>query len=638
MGGSSQPSSKTAIVPGTISWWKDGRTIAILVVLLVLTALAYGPVLGAGFVNWDDDSYVTSNPRLGDPSRLGELLTTSVGGNHHPLTMLTLALNHAISGTEPWSYHLLNLLLHLGGTLCVFRFVQVLMPGRAVVAAVATAVFALHPMHVESVAWVSERKDVLYALFYFLGLTTYLHHQEGHIRGGLWKTALFFLLSLLSKPAAVVFPLSLLAVDFLKGRPWSSRWVTEKAHFFVMALAYGVLTVIAQSTAGAMGDATLSPLDRRFLFASYGVVFYLLRFLVPVDLACFHPFPAVNVELPTSYSAAPVFVAAILGGTWWSMRTTRVVAFGLGFYLVNLGLVLQLFPVGSAVVADRYTYVPYIGPGIVLGWVLESVLARHRWWLPAMAGKMLAGAAVAAAALLTYSNARHWMSGETLWDQAIAVEPSSRALVNRALLHRRAGERDKALALYDRAVTLNRLETDAFTNRGNIRLERGEIDLALADYEVALKIKPNDVRALDNRGVAYAKQRRYEAALKSFKQATEADPEYEMPWLNAGMAYAELGRHAEAIASYLEYMKRKPGDADVMNSIGVSQQALGKHQEAVTTFSEALKGKRHGVFLLNRARSLYQLGRKADALNDAHAAAAAGTQVPKQFLDQLQAP
>ena len=217
--------------------------------ILLLTYFIYQPSLDNGFTNWDDDYYVTQNALVAHPT-LKALVTEPAGGNYHPLTMASLALNYAISGAHAASYHWLNLFLHLANTALVFLFVRKLTGGRLWTTVVTALFFGIHPMHVESVAWIAERKDVLYALFYLLGLIAYLRYLDGRRWPWLIPTWVAFVLSVASKPAAVVFPITLLAIDYFKRRPYLHRLVLEKIPFLLVSIAGGLLTLYAQKSVG----------------------------------------------------------------------------------------------------------------------------------------------------------------------------------------------------------------------------------------------------------------------------------------------------------------------------------------------------------------------------------------------------
>ena len=338
--------------------------------ILVLTFAVYAPSLDNGFTNWDDDRYVETNPLLRHPG-LKAVLTTPVEGNYHPLTIWSLALNYRISGLDPASYHWLSLLLHLANTALVFLFIRKLSGGRLWTSVVTSLFFGIHPMHVESVAWIAERKDVLYAFFYLTGLIAYLKYLERRQLRWLGVTLLAFVLSVASKPAAVVFPITLLAIDYYCRRAFDLSLVVEKVPFLAVSLAGGILTLKAQQSTGAIGVHMWDPLQK-LLIASYGTLMYVVKLFLPVRLSALYPYPAAGKGLGPEFYVAFVTLLVLLTTVVYLCRRSRAVLFGLAFFFVNIVLVLQFFTVGQAVMADRYTYLPYIGLFFALAWWLDE--------------------------------------------------------------------------------------------------------------------------------------------------------------------------------------------------------------------------------------------------------------------------
>ena len=276
--------------------------------------------------------------------------------------MISLGIDYQLWGLNPFGYHLGNLIIHLINTLLVFFFVRQLAPKSLVFVPFFTAlVFGIHPMHVESVAWISERKDVLYVLFFLLGLITYLKFLGNKSLKIFALVILFFCLSLLSKAMAVVFPVVLLLIDWFKGRQWNIRVGMEKVPFFFLSLVFGVTAYQIQS-GGAIAEFDHFTFIDRMVFAAYGFCMYLVKAIVPVQLSAFYPYPFVaGGAVPGYYYAMPIIAVLLLGGAVAVYKKSKAPLFGLGFYLVTVALVLQFISVGKAIMADRYTYLPYVG-------------------------------------------------------------------------------------------------------------------------------------------------------------------------------------------------------------------------------------------------------------------------------------
>ncbi|MDP9229981.1 MAG: tetratricopeptide repeat protein [Bacteroidota bacterium] len=579
--------------------------------ILIVIFLAYIPALKAGFVNWDDGDYVNDNRLIKDFSNLKLLLTTPVQGNHHPLTMLSLAFNYAISGLNGWSYHLLNLLLHLINSFLVFRLAMLLSNRNTIIAFTTAILFGIHPMHVESVAWVSERKDVLYSLFFLGGLITYTKYADTGSRKQYFLTILLLVFSLLSKAAAVIFPVALFCIDILRKRKFTFKLFLEKVPFFILAMIDGIVTYLTQTEAGTTG-AGLFGLGTRILMGFYGIMMYVLKMIAPFNLSPFYPFPAVNESLPIQYFLSPLFFIALVVLVFYSLKRSRVIAFGILFYLVNLLLVLQFLPVGSAVIAERYTYIPYIGLFYIIGWLIDrytkSNITKAIYILLPVSLILAIG---------TFKQSGTWISGATLWDHAIKTQPSAQAFGNRALLLRKEKNYDLAIEYYSNAIKLNSVYHEAYANRGNVYFDLNKLDLAYQDYKKALSIKPGYHPALDNLGALFALQGQYDSAIKYTSMAISIKPDYRSAYRNRGYTYIQLKRHDEAIKDFRKFLEYDPNDPDVYNTIGICYRAQGKNQEAISSINKAIELNPDPHFFMNRSYAYYALKNIEFAKRDA---------------------
>ena len=500
-------------------------------IILLFTFIAYLPVLKAGFVNWDDPQYVYENTLLTSFSHLKEILTTPVQGNLHPLTMLSLAFNYSISGQNAWSYHLLNLLFHLANTILVYILARRLSKENEIISITTALLFALHPMHVESVAWVSERKDVLYSFFYLLGLISYTKYSDTNKRIPYLLSLIWLVLSLASKPAAVIFPVALFTIDLLRKRKFNLLLITEKIPFFVVSAVLGYLTLHIQSTEGATQGQNYFGFNDRFFFGFYGFLMYISKLIFPVNLVPFYPFPAVKESLPFLYYLSPVFFIAICFLCIKTIKNSIVFAFGFSFYFLNLILVLQFFIVGSAIIADRYTYIPYIGIFYIIGWLID------KWQ-----GKSLKKAFVCIVipgiilSTLTYNQAQTWKNSSTLWDHAINVHPSFRAYNNRGLVYQVEGNNEKALEYYNKIIKMTPNYAEVYINRGILFANEKKFAESLKDYNHALNLQPGNFLIYYNRGNLMGNMQKYEEAIKDFSQAITLKNDYGPAYFGRGLA------------------------------------------------------------------------------------------------------
>jgi len=515
-----------------------------LVAILAVTFVVYLPCLGNGWLNWDDNAYVTENSLLVHPSA-DSLLTTQVAGNHHPLTIASLLLNYKISGLDPQSYHWLNLLLHLANTALVFFFVRALAGRPRLWVAVATSLFfGVHPTHVESVAWVSERKDVLYAFFYLIALVLYLRYLDAKKALWLGLAWVAFVLSCASKPAAVVLPVTLFLVDGFRRRPLTPRATLEKVPFFLVSLAVGLWTLEAQHSVGAVAGLSVWSPMKRVLFASYGTVLYFVKLFLPFRLSAVYPLPALATRAyPWPFYAAPFLVAAILAGMWL-LRRQRWVVFGIAFFFVNIVLVLQLVTVGAALIADRYTYVPYIGLFFALAWWLDEPRSALRGPIAALLAILLPICLVQ-----TWNRCAVWHDPETFWNDTIAKYPHKivDAYYNRANYYHKKGRVEEALRDYRESIVLNPGVVRAWYNKGILLAETGQNDSALVAFDQVLKIDPKQIDALNNRGAMQFRAGNFPAAAADFERVIGINPRYRDSYANLALAYLRMREFAKAI-------------------------------------------------------------------------------------------
>jgi 4-amino-4-deoxy-L-arabinose transferase-like glycosyltransferase len=540
---------------------------------VLITAVCLSPALTNGFVNWDDESYVVSNALLRGPQWIG-IFTRPVVSNYHPLTVLSLAANYAISGTEPWSYLLFNLLLHLANTVLVFWFAYLLSDKKRWVALFTALLFGIHPMHVESVAWISERKDVLYALFFLLSLIAYWKYLQTNRSTGYWACFLLFACSLLSKPAAIVLPLVLLLLDYWKKRPFTRRVVLEKIPFFLVSVLFAVITLKLQSVT-AMINLNLYPFWVRLFFASYAIIVYLARFFVPHPLSAFHPFPLPD-HLGWTIYLSPIFLLALIF-LIWHFRKNRLVVFGLLFFLINILLVLQLVPIGLTIVSERYTYVPYIGLAFLVTMIVTRNVSAKRF-IPAAAGAVVVFSAFG---FLSFKRTQVWKDSDSLWTDVINRYP------NASLPHG-----DRAQFNYSRAIMMEPTQAKPFFQR------------VIDDCTVVINNKEGGRSHYFMRGVASSSLKQYENALADFNACLS---------INRADNEALYGRGTLLVNHYQKYA------------------------EALADFDRAIQIDPQGRYYLNRSICHYKLGELANAVADAQIASQKGVAIPENYQNILNA-
>ncbi len=551
--------------------------------ILLVTFITYIPSLSGEFNNWDDQLYVTDSELIQDlsPSGLAAIFSTQVAANYHPLTVLSLAINYKISGLSPFSYHLFNLLLHLLNVFLVFYFTYLLTKRNLIIAGIAALFFGIHPMHVESVAWVSERKDVLYTAFFLAAMITYLKYLQhyrakakGKRRANPQKyylyALLFFVLSLLSKGMAVVLPIVLLGIDFLKKRRIQQKVLLEKIPFIVLAFLFGLLALYIQTDRGAVTDMERFGLVSRLGFASYGFMYYIVKFFVPINLSSFHPYPNLTGTLTGLFLVAPLGVAAIWGAGLYTLKSQRVAFFGLFFYAITVALVLQFITVGSAVVAERYTYLSYIGLLLIVGYAYHQLIQKkgNQW---ALWRNLATGVLVLAAIIFSYQTferCKVWKNSETLWSDVMKKYPKDpKAYNSRGAYYTGNNQPEKAQKDFEKALSLMPAHDMAHYNMGNVYADQKQYNLALEAYGRALQLKPKGISILMNRGNVYRDISNYEAAMNDYNQAIEIDPNHEL-YFNRGILYTQMKQADKAMEDYQTCISINPEFPDVYTNRG----------------------------------------------------------------------
>ena len=424
------------------------------------------------FTNWDDDYYITHDPYIKSftAHNLKVIFTEDITkNNYHPFCMLSLAINYFFSGMNPAAYYLTNVAIHMMNSILVFMFIFQLCTmlkmneqARLWIGAICGLWFGIHPMHVESVCWIAERKDVLYAFFYIIALITYLKYIHTKARKWILVTLVLYICSCLSKPMAVVFPMSLLAIDVLLNRELKWGLVTEKTVFFAASLLFGGMAVYTQRRTGAIADFDVLTIQERIMYACYGFDMYIAKLFNPTYLSTFYPYPYrfTTGYLPTIYYAAPFIAIAILAVPLYvtyrfNKSLFRVVLFGLGFFAANVVFVLQFISCGAAIMADRYSYVAYIGLLFLLAYIIYMVISRFQSTKSVVVASLVLVSGVMA--YLCYNRTKVWHDSETLYTDAIEKYPY-RALLSYQWLgnyYLDIGQLDKAMENYNVLTTLH---------------------------------------------------------------------------------------------------------------------------------------------------------------------------------------
>jgi tetratricopeptide (TPR) repeat protein len=535
------------------------------------------------FTSWDDPAYITKNAFICklNAENVKYIFTKPIAINYHPLTLLSLALNYACSGLDPFSYYLTNLILHLFNVCFVFWFIWRLSSQNIHVTAFATFIFAIHPMHVESVAWAAERKDVLYTFFFVPALISYLYFLDTRRWRYYILSMVLAVCSMSSKPAAIIFPLLMVALDVYKEGRFQIRSLKNKIPFLAISAFFMYMTLVAQTMNHAViGEFKIHTPLERLLFASHGFIIYIIKFFVPYQLAAFHPYPE---PISALVYLSPLLLLALLVGITFSQKRRRLFVFGLLFYLSNLILVLQFFSIGEAAFAERYTYVPYLAICFVLGMVIFSPdfrLSKQIVW--AILGVFLGGLSVAA-----HARVKVWNNDETLWTDLIKKYPAcDRGYYNRGVFYQEKKLLDKAFSDFSKALTLNE-NYRTYSNRGQIFLDTQQYGAAVSDFSVAIARKPDKEKGFLGRAYALEGLGKHEESIKDFSAAIGLNATFYEAYVGRGYAYLDLKQLEAALADAHRAVTLKPGSASYSLRAAVYI-AMQRYEDAVADYQSAL--------------------------------------------------
>ncbi len=572
---------------------------AIIGLVLVLAATTYAPVRNYPFVSFDDPTYVSENPRIAaglTPVAVGQAFTSTHAGYWIPLTWLSYMVDVEVAGNvDARTHHVTNVVLHLANTLLLFGFLN-RHTGEAGRSALVAGLFALHPLHVESVAWVTERKDVLSTMFLFLALHAYGNHVRTHSARSYAAVVACFAAGLMAKPMLVTFPLLLLLVDawplarFEGGLPADTsdagkrlrrRLIVEKIPLLGLALASGVVTYVAQHGAGATADfASVGPLIR-LTNALVSSVAYLGKMVWPARLAVFYPFPA-SAEVGPAL-AALLFLVVMSAWAVRRLRTRPAVAVGWFWYLLALLPVIGLIQVGNQGMADRFTYVPLVGVYIAVAWGVPAIPRFGRFVAPALGVAMLLALAATTSAQL-----ETWRSDTALWNHALAVAPRNflaHDFLGRSLVDQ--GRQAEAMPHFVESVRLNPRFADARDNLGLALASEGRFEEAIGEYQAALGLRRN-AGTLNNLGVALAGQGRLDDALAAGLEALQLEPASPAAHYNVGSTLLRLGRLDQALEQYREALLLTPDFAAAQAAVGEVLALQGHWEPAIAALESAL--------------------------------------------------
>lgn len=503
--------------------------------ILAFTLIAYSSCFKGDFIKgWDDGAYLFENDYLHGftAANLKHMFTQEEQGNYHPLTMLTYAIEYKLFGLDnPVPYHIDNMILHLLITSLVFYFIF-LLTGNYFISFVTMLLFGIHPIHVESVAWISERKDLLYTLFYLLSLVNYIKYtSEKPQKKYLYYSLAFFVVSCLSKGMAVSLAGVIILIDFYQNKKFDKKTIVEKIPFIVIAVFFGLLAVKMQGSS-VQPDIPYTA-SERFRIVAYTVIAYFQKLLAPVNLCGFYPYPSKpeNNTIASYFWFFPVAVAAITALAVYSLKYTKVIFFSLGFFLITIILVLQILPVGGASMADRYAYIPSIGFFLLMAYVLKTLVDYIKKNMKALTNIVY----------VLFGLYCIWLPAKTfayckVWDGSIKFYAD-------------------VLEKYPTCLLMH-------YNRGNELYKANKFDEALVDFKMNMDLDPKDYKPIQMVGAVYVKQQKYRDAIGLFNKVLKMKDTVFDAYNNRATAYAMLAINDSALSDFNMALQLRPTNAD----------------------------------------------------------------------------
>jgi protein O-mannosyl-transferase len=571
------------------------RSFLICLVLTLATAAVFYQVCTYDFVNYDDQIYVYENPNIQAGITLKAIkwaFTTGYANFWHPLTLLSYMLDWQLFGSNPAGYHLTNLIFHIANTLLLFLVLK-RMTDAVWPSAFAAALFALHPLHVESVAWVSERKDVLSTFFWLLAMWAYLRYVKQPGISRYLLILLVFALGLMAKPMLITLPFVFLLLDYWPlGRIGRFQWrivyrlILEKIPFVALSVISSVIAYLAQQSGGAVTQLAKLGLKIRIYNALISYVTYIEKMIWPSRLTVFYPLVGRNISVPYVVISAAILLAVTILVLRFA-KNHRYLFTGWFWYLGTLLPVIGLITVGSHAMADRYSYITLTGLFIIIAWGLPELLAGWRYKKNALILSALL--IISIMSICTHIQLRYWRNSQTLFQHALDVTKDNYVAhycIANFLFSQ--GKPDEVIYHYLEAIRILPDYVDALSDLGAVLHREGRIDEAIGYYRRTLEINPRFTRVHLNLAAALADKGSFAEAVTHYRIGLAA---MDIPAIRRdfGSVLVKLGRFEEAVTEYRRVLSAMPDDPNVLNELGCALTHTGNFDEAIAHFKQALQ-------------------------------------------------
>ncbi|NQY68092.1 MAG: tetratricopeptide repeat protein [Flavobacteriales bacterium] len=619
------------------------KTIGLVFIAIVISCITLWPSLDNDFTNWDDAKYVLENDLIKDltSENIYKMFFEKdlKGRSYVPLTLISWAIEYDIWGEDPIPFHRHNLILHLLNVALLFFFIYIL-SARLEIAFITSLLFGIHPMHVESIAWVSERKDVLFTLFYFSSLLCYVQYIRKGVSSKLLYTSslVLFFLGIASKSAAVPLTGAIVLIDFLLNRKFDKKLIIEKIPFVIISFIGGISALIAAQSTSTIASVDAFSIGQRFMFAFYGMITYIYKVFVPLNLTAYYPYPfTTDGFLPIIFYLAPIIGIALLYVIYRSFKHTKVIVFGFLFYLFNVVLVLQFMPVGPNIMCERYTYVSYVGLFFLIGHGYTYLKDNPKLKTLIQGINIAFVLSIITLSVLTFNRCKEWKNSETLWTSMIEIYPNvDHGYTKRGSYYGKRGDFDKAFNDYNISIQLKPNDHKVFNNMGNIYGSRGEHAKALEHFFKALEIDPTYKDAYLNIAITYSITKQYEESFKYYDKAIEMGLKNLKIYTNRAQTYYTFKNYQAAIDDYSLVLQTRRFDKASLMYRGLSYYFLQNYDTAIADFNLLIQVDPQNSFAHNNRSLCYNYkGNYKLALSDALMAQKLGLQVNENYLNEL---
>ena len=617
--------------------------------LTIITLAVFGQICRHDFVDYDDGQYVTRNDHVKNGFSIGSIkwaFTEPHVANWHPLTSMSHMLDCELFGLNPFGHHLVSLLLHVINTLLLFAILKKI-TRKIWLSAIVALIFAIHPLRMESVAWVSERKDVLSGMFWMLTMYAYVRYAQVPGTKRYIPVVLFFVLGLMSKPMVITLPFVLLLMDYwplnrlkvgkqaelkVKNKEpgdeikkfSAGTLILEKVPLFLLMIASSIVTFIFQRWGGGINNFETWPLRERLSNAAVSYVRYIGKIFYPAKLTPFYPHPGNSLALWQVILAVMILLAITF--IVIRMRRTRpYLLIGWLWFLGTMVPVIGLIQVGSQAMADRYTYIPSIGLYIAVVWLVAELTKNNR--IMKVTASVLTALIIVSLMLSTFWQLQYWKNNETLFTHAIDINENNYIMQNNYgnfLLGK--GQYEQAIKHFSKAIEIKKNYALARENLARayndlaVALQKeNKIDLAMKNWHAALAMDPNHSKANYNVGLIMCQQGKYDQAINCFKKVLKSQPDWYKPYNDIALAYEQMGKQDLAIENYKESIRLKPDYMNAQYNLGCAYYKAGNFALAVKYWQKTLELKPDFIEVLKNLAWLLTIKENSDIYDPAAA-------------------